>query len=337
MFLSFSVFQFFSLSKLSLGGNYIDLIIIVVLLYFASEAWRVGLWIILADFFSFLISLIVALRFYSFAAGVLRVNFALAHSLSNALGFLLMAVVTELIIGFVLSIPIRKIPAKYWKNNLNKLLAIFPALGEGIILISFMLTLIIALPVVPQIKSDITNSRIGGYLLQKTTGLEAKINEVFGGVIEDSLTYLTIRPGTGETIPISVGEIKLSVDEESESRMLDLVNEERRSLSIGELSLRNDVVPVSRAHARDMWTRKYFGHVSPDGDDVGDRLQSAGIQFTFAGENLALAPTLATAHTGLMNSEGHRANILEPKFKRVGIGVIDNGVYGKMFVQVFTD
>jgi uncharacterized protein YkwD len=52
---------------------------------------------------------------------------------------------------------------------------------------------------------------------------------------------------------------------------------------------------------------------------------------------LALAPTLATAHTGLMNSEGHRANILEPKFKRVGIGVIDNGVYGKMFVQVFTD
>jgi len=46
---------------------------------------------------------------------------------------------------------------------------------------------------------------------------------------------------------------------------------------------------------------------------------------------------LSTAHNGLMNSEGHRANILEPEFRKIGIGVIDNGVYGKMFVQVFTD
>jgi len=80
-----------------------------------------------------------------------------------------------------------------------------------------------------------------------------------------------------------------------------------------------------------------FGHVSPDGEDVGDRLEKDGIKYAIAGENLALAPTVTTAQNGLMNSEGHRANILEPKFKKVGIGVIDNGVYGKMFVQVFTD
>jgi len=68
-----------------------------------------------------------------------------------------------------------------------------------------------------------------------------------------------------------------------------------------------------------------------------DRLEKAGVSYSIAGENLALAPTVQTAHTGLMNSEGHRANILEPQFKRVGIGVIDNGIYGKMFVQIFTD
>jgi len=70
---------------------------------------------------------------------------------------------------------------------------------------------------------------------------------------------------------------------------------------------------------------------------LGDRLDRAGIRYSFAGENLAMAPTLATAHNGFMNSEGHRANILEPKFRRGAVGVIDNGVYGKMFVQVFTD
>jgi uncharacterized protein YkwD len=86
-----------------------------------------------------------------------------------------------------------------------------------------------------------------------------------------------------------------------------------------------------------MWERQYFGHISPEGRDIGDRLNAAGIGYSLAGENLALAPTVTTAQNGLMNSEGHRANILEPKFKKIGIGVIDNGIYGKMFVQVFTD
>jgi uncharacterized protein YkwD len=70
---------------------------------------------------------------------------------------------------------------------------------------------------------------------------------------------------------------------------------------------------------------------------VGDRLQEHNVRYFLAGENLALAPTLNTAHEGLMNSPGHRANILEKNFRRIGIGVIDNGVYGKMFVQVFAD
>ena len=54
-------------------------------------------------------------------------------------------------------------------------------------------------------------------------------------------------------------------------------------------------------------------------------------------ENLALAPNVDIAHKGLMNSPGHRANILSPSFGRVGIGVIDGGGYGKMFAQEFAD
>ena len=111
----------------------------------------------------------------------------------------------------------------------------------------------------------------------------------------------------------------------------------RRKRGLHELTWRPEVVPVAREHARDMWEREYFGHVSPEGKDVGDRLEEAGVSYTFAGENLALAPTVITAHNGLMNSEGHRENILEEEFNRMGIGVIDNGVNGKMFVQVFTN
>ena len=50
---------------------------------------------------------------------------------------------------------------------------------------------------------------------------------------------------------------------------------------------------------------------------------------------LALARTLDMAHTGLMNSPGHRANILNPAFGRVGIGILDGGRHGLMVTQTF--
>lgn len=321
----------------SLNGNYVDLIIILVLLYYASEAFRFGVWGILANFTSFLGSLLISLRAYKFSAALLRSNFSLSHSVSNALGFLFTAIIAESILGIVLGYLITLIPEKIRKGKVSKILGLIPALGEGLVLIAFILTLALGLPVRPQIKRDITDSKIGGYILKQTSSVERAINEVFGGVIEDSLTYLTVKPGSRERVPLTVEKQELKIDTVSETEMFRLVNEERKKLGVGQLEWRGEVVPLARAHAEDMWERRYFGHVSPEGKDVGDRLGEEGIEFTHAGENLALAPTVSTAHTGLMNSQGHRANILEPKFARVGIGVIDNGVYGKMFVQVFSD
>jgi uncharacterized protein YkwD len=64
-------------------------------------------------------------------------------------------------------------------------------------------------------------------------------------------------------------------------------------------------------------------------------MRAAHIAFLTAGENLALAQTLAIAHTGLMHSPGHRANILNPAYHRVGIGIIEGGVHGLMISQEF--
>lgn len=318
-------------------GNYIDLIILAILFYFVSEAWRAGFWIILADFLGFLLSLIIALRGYSFAAGILRDNFSLSHSVANAIGFLITAGFSEAVLSFFFVGIIKNIPYKFWKKPWNNIAGIIPAAGQGLVIISFVLMLVMALPISPDIKSDVTKSRIGGFLVQRTSGLEANINKVFGELIEDSLTYLTVQPGSKEVVPLQVAERELKVDEAAESEMFRLVNEERRERGISELTLRSELVPVARAHATDMWERQYFSHVSPDGKDVGDRLDEAKVDYFLAGENLALAPTVQTAHTGLMNSEGHRANILEPEFHRMGIGVVDNGIYGKMFVEIFTD
>lgn len=320
-----------------LNGNYIDLIIIAILIYFASEAFRHGFWVILSDFISFFGSLVLSLRFYDPISDFLKLNFDLNLSVAKAIGFLVAAIIFESALGYICGYLIHKLPEKIKKHKVNNLLGIIPGIGEGFILVSALLVLIIALPVRPQVKNDITESQMGSILLSKTAIFETAVNEVFGGVINESLTYFTVNPGSGESISLEVDSLKLSVDEKAESDMFSKINIERRKLAIPELVWEPSIVPVARGHARDMWERKYFAHVSPDGKDVGDRLQISKIEYSFAGENLALAPTTITAHNGLMNSKGHRENILDPRFKKVGVGVIDNGVYGKMYVQVFTD
>lgn len=321
----------------SLNGNWVDLVIILIFVYYASEAWRVGLWAILADFGAFLLSLLIALRVYPIAAHLLQSNFALSRSLSNALGFVLMAGLSQTILSILFGVLISKIPKKYWDQKWSRALAIFPALGQGIIMVAFLLTLIIGLPMKPGIKESVSNSKIGGTILKRTSGIETKLNEIFGGAIEESLSYLTVKQGSHESIQLTPHTRQLTIDYESEQKMVELVNGERKNNGVSPLTIRQELVPVARAHAKDMWERSYFSHYSPEGKDVGDRLEESGISYSFAGENLALAPTLAIAHDGLMNSPGHRANILNPKFTRVGIGVIDNGYDGKMFVQIFTD
>jgi uncharacterized protein YkwD len=120
-----------------------------------------------------------------------------------------------------------------------------------------------------------------------------------------------------------------------EAQMLEMVNEERRAAGLKPVVPDPELTEVARAHSADMFARGYFAHVTPEGQSPFDRMTHAGVTFRTAGENLALAPTLKIAHTGLMNSPGHRANILRPEFGRLGIGIVDGGYRGIMVSQEF--
>ena len=84
-----------------------------------------------------------------------------------------------------------------------------------------------------------------------------------------------------------------------------------------------------------MFARGYFSHYTPERKDPFDRMRASDVKFLTAGENLAFGKTLSVCHQGLMNSPGHRANILHDSFGRVGIGILDGGVYGLMISQEF--
>lgn len=315
--------------------NYVDLIIVVIFSFFILEAFRHGFFTILADAMSFLLSLVIAFRYYRFVSDFLLYNFNFTKSISKALAFLTCAILTEFILGFVLGIVVFHIHRKFKGSVYIRALGIIPAVVEASLFIIFILTLTFSFPINPKVKADIEDSVFAPLFLNYTHTFEKQVNEVFGGVIDDSINYFTIKPESNERILLKYPIDRLEVDTKSEAEMYIKVNTERNKLSLSNYIWDEKLAEVGRNYATKLWQEQYFGHVDSEGKDVGDRLTASNIKYQIAGENLALAPTINIAHTGLMNSEGHRKNILDNEFSKIGIGVVDNGIYGKIFVQIF--
>jgi len=117
--------------------------------------------------------------------------------------------------------------------------------------------------------------------------------------------------------------------------MLSLVNEEREKAGLGPLMFNIKLTEVARIKSQDMIDNKYFAHDSPTYGSPFEMMKQFGITYRYAAENLALHPSVESAHQGLMNSPGHRANILNPNLTEIGIGIIPNS-QGRYYVtQMF--
>ena len=114
-------------------------------------------------------------------------------------------------------------------------------------------------------------------------------------------------------------------------RVIELVNEAR---SKGRRCARENYPPsaaliisdrlhqAARAHAQDMARREYFEHESPDGSQPRDRVRRAGYAYRLVGENIAFGPVSAEeVVAGWLNSPGHCANIMDSRFRDMGVAV----------------
>lgn len=315
--------------------NWVDFIILVVVFFFATEGLKRGLFVQIFDILGFGVALLTSLNFYPLGAEILIKFFNLPKIAANPIGFLLVWLVAETIFFSALSPLFRKLVIPRLESPANKFLGFIPGVASALLFTAFVLLFVVSLPIRPDIKKDIYDSKTGAYLVESASTLEKPFTSIFGPIAKQSLTFLTITPEERGTVDLEFSQTEYTVDIQSEQRMLALVNEARAKAQIKALEFDSRLIEVSRGHSQDMFERGYFSHFSPEGEDVGDRLGKAGIYYTFAGENLALAPNVERAHTGLIGSPGHRRNILDPAFSKVGIGVIDGGVYGKMFTQVF--
>ncbi|MGG8409346.1 CAP domain-containing protein, partial [Streptomyces sp. 12297] len=105
-------------------------------------------------------------------------------------------------------------------------------------------------------------------------------------------------------------------------KVIALANAERARAGCAPLRTDKRLMAAAQAHANDMAKRNYYSHTSPEGRSAGDRMTKAGYRWMRWGENIYKSPrTPSKAMAGWMDSPGHRANILDCRFKDIGVGV----------------
>jgi uncharacterized YkwD family protein len=140
----------------------------------------------------------------------------------------------------------------------------------------------------------------------------------------------------GATIPKTPSaQTNSSTLSSAEQQMVKMVNDARAQNNLPALKVDTQLCNVARIKAQDMIDNNYFSHSSPKYGSPFDMMKSFGIKYVSAGENIAGNQSVQNAENALMNSPGHRKNILSPDFTHIGIGIRQGGPYSNMFSQMF--
>lgn len=119
-------------------------------------------------------------------------------------------------------------------------------------------------------------------------------------------------------------------------QLYDLTNATRYKHNLSILSWSEIAAATGLKHSQDMAENNYFDHNNLAGESPFDRMNQDQISYRLAAENLAYGQTSSIfAHQGLLNSEGHRKNILHPDFELLGIGVSFNQENQPYFTELF--
>jgi uncharacterized protein YkwD len=314
--------------------NWVDILLLGIVAYGIWDGWQKGFILELLYLLGLVVSIAATFLLYPYPTTFVNKHFPTLGSWALPLSFIVTYVLMRVLSNWLINKTLGKIPVEAHGRWDNKFLGMVPGFINGVAHAVIVAALLLALPISNNISNKTRDSRFVVKLSVPAEWIETKLSLVFDEV-ERTMNRLTVKPGSDQTVILPFKVIAPPARADLEALMLSWVNAERIKAGLNILKADPELTMVARKHSVDMFQQGYFSHVSPGGKGPFDRMRDDGVQFTNAGENIALAPTLDIAHSGLMHSPGHRANILRPEFGRLGIGIVDGGKYGLMISQEF--
>jgi uncharacterized protein YkwD len=318
--------------------NLIDVVLAVIVLLSAVNGWRRGFILGVLDLLGWALVLLAGLRFYQPLAKWFGPHIDLWSEIwDRPLAFILIAILVIVAVQFLGKALLQRVTKDTHEGSFNRMLGVLPGIANGLITAALVSALLLAIPLHERLRESARESALANRLAVYAERLEAKLHPVFAEAVAETLNLLTVQPESHERVNLPYKVANSRPRPDLEAQMLVLVNRERATAGLRPLAPDPELTEVARRHSADMFARGYFAHDTPEGLDPFARMREAHVRYLTAGENLALAPTLQVAHHGLMNSPGHRANILHSQFGRLGIGIMDGGMRGLMVSQEFRD
>ncbi len=315
--------------------NYIDFFLLLILLLALWSGFNRGFIMGAVDLLLMLGSLYAAFALYPYVEKVANNYIAHADVWARPLSFLFVIIMSRILLSSLLNLGLSKLQPATHNNEINKGLGFIPGFVNGVIYATIISALLLSVPLNDNISTNTRESLIAPKLALQVEWLEDKFSPVFDNAVNASINKITIDPKSKTSIDLEFTVTDAKVRDDLEDKMLTLVNAERMKRGLRALIADPALVPVARKHSIDMFKRGYFSHQTPEGVTPAQRVKKAGLRYLVMGENLALGQTLGICHRGLMNSPGHKANILSTAYGRVGIGIVDGGVHGLMVTQEF--
>lgn len=314
--------------------NYVDIILLIVMALAVLGGWMKGFILGSINLIVWIGSLLSGFFFYRYIGNFLKTIFPSFGVWSFPIAFIFIIILARILLTVLFNFILKRTSEKSHRNIFNHILGLIPGAINGIIYATIIAALLVSVPFANKLSGK-TSSVIADKLTANVGWIDDKLSPVFSDAVHQSLAKTTVEPEADATVQLNFTVKDALTKPGLEMKMLDLVNAERTKRGLKALEWDAALLPVARAHSQDMFARGYFSHYTPEEKNPFDRMKAAGIKYYSAGENLALGPTLQICHEGLMNSPGHRANILNPSYGRIAIGIADGGAHGIMISQEF--
>ncbi len=308
----------------------------------AVRGWLRGLVRELVDLAGLVVGLLVAFRLGASIGDDLAAGFGMtpeAAAVTAGLAIFILVGVGAAVLGHYLQRAAR-LPGL---TMVNRLLGSALAVVWGGFVLILAVSLVRLVPAAGPLEAAVDDSRIVQLVASPGAGPQRAFHRLSGDRVIEALSNLdelllarrmVVEGAERVELPATAAS-ELRRDRQAARQLFDLINRARIEADLDPLAWSPALADIAHAHGREMYRQGYFAHRSPRTGTAADRVAAAGLRVRVVGENLALAATARAVHEGLMDSPGHRANILGEQYRRVGVGVVQ-GPLGLMVVELFT-